>query len=308
MASKQMKQMNELYASIKERVLKPNLDLATNRDIVENLHLAAIEPEAVTYAEVNADGVPALWCIPLGSDPDRVLLHSHSGGSVVTSMHSDRKAIGHIAKAVGVRALVLNFRRAPEHRFPAQIDDVEKAYRWLLTQKIRPKNIVSIGHSIGGNLAVSLAVTLRDKGAPLPAAILSVSPWFDMEMKNETWESKADACARRRWQGVGGFREAWIGGSGVARNDPRVNMLCADLTGMPPIMVCYGAYEMPAGEAIEFAERAKDAGVDVTLRSLPEGQHNFILGAGRVPEVDQAIAEIGRWLRSKLGLPVLAVA
>ena len=74
MASKQMKHMNELYASIKERVLKPGLDLATNRDIVENLHLAAIEPEAVTYAEVDADGVPALWCIPQGSDPDRVLL------------------------------------------------------------------------------------------------------------------------------------------------------------------------------------------------------------------------------------------
>src|SRR5882762_2171763 len=170
MASKQMKQMTELYASIKERVSKPGLDLATNRDIVENLHLAAIEPEAVTYAEVNADGVPALWCIPLGSDPDRVLLHSHSGGSVVTSMHTDRKAIGHIAKAVGVRALVLNFRRAPEHKFPAQIEDVEKAYRWLLAQKIRPENIASIGHSIGGNLAVSLVATQRDEGHPLPGS------------------------------------------------------------------------------------------------------------------------------------------
>ena len=78
MASKQLKLMNDLYASIKERVSKPGLDLATNRDIVENLHLAAAEPEAVTYAEVDADGVPALWCIPQGSDPARVLLHSHS--------------------------------------------------------------------------------------------------------------------------------------------------------------------------------------------------------------------------------------
>src|SRR6266404_7020271 len=132
MASKQMKHMNELYASIKERVLKPGLDLATNRDIVESLHLAAIEPEAVAYAEVDADGVPALWCIPEGCDTDRVLLHSHAGGTVFMSMHTERKAIGHIAKAVGVRALVPNYRRAPEHKFPAQINDVEKAYRWLL--------------------------------------------------------------------------------------------------------------------------------------------------------------------------------
>jgi acetyl esterase/lipase len=294
--------MNELYASIKERMSKPNLDLAMNRDIVENLHLAAIEPEAVTYAEVNADGVPALWCIPEGSDPDRILLHSHSGGTVVTSMHTDRKAIGHIAKAVGVRALVLNYRRSPEHKFPAQIDDVEKAYRWLLAQRIRPENIASIGHSVGGNLAVSLAVTLRDKGAPLPAAILSVSPWYDMEMKNETLESNAATDALISKRALEMFRESWIGDTGVARDDPRVNMLYADLSGLPPIMVYYGAYEMLAGEAIEFAKRAKDSGVDVTVHSLPEGQHNFILGAGRVPEVDRAIEEMARWLRSKFDL------
>jgi acetyl esterase/lipase len=147
MASKQLEHMNELYASIKERLSQPNLDLATTRDIAENLHLAASEPEAVSYAEVDADGVPALWCIPEGSDPDRVLLHSHSGGTVVTSMHTDRKGIGHIAKVVGVRALVPNYRRSPEHKFPAQIDDVEKAYRWLLAQRIQPENIVSIGRS-----------------------------------------------------------------------------------------------------------------------------------------------------------------
>jgi hypothetical protein len=88
MASKQLKHMNELYASIKERYSKPDIDLATIRDIVENLHLAGAEPEAVTYAEVDADGVPALWCIPEGCDPDRVLLHSHAGGTVVCSMPS----------------------------------------------------------------------------------------------------------------------------------------------------------------------------------------------------------------------------
>ena len=308
MASQQLKHMNELYASIKERVSKPDIDLATTRDIVENLHLAAIEPEAVTYAEVDADGVPALWCIPQGSDPDRVLLHSHAGGSVVTSMHTDRKAIGHIAKALGGRALVPNYRRSPEHKFPAQIDDVEKAYRWLLAQRIRPENIASIGHSIGGNLAVSLAVTLRDKGVPLPGAILSVSPWYDLEMKNETLESNAETDALLSRPLVETFRELWIGGTGVARNDPRVNLLYADLTGLPPIMVYYGAYEMLAGEAVEFAKRAKDARVDVSLRCLPEGQHNFILGAGRVPEVDQAIEEIAGWLRSKLGLAALTAA
>ncbi len=91
-------------------------------------------------------------------------------------------------------------------------------------------------------------------------------------------------------------------------NDPGVNLLYADLSGLPPIMVYYGAYELLVGEAIEFAKRAKDASVDVSLHVLPEGQHNFLLGAGRVPEVDQAIEEIARWLRSRLGLAASAAA
>jgi acetyl esterase/lipase len=121
-------------------------------------------------------------------------------------------------------------------------------------------------------------------------------------MKNETLESNAETDALISRQALELFREAWIGGTGVAKNDPRVNLLYADLTGLPPIMVYYGAYEMLAGEAIEFAKRAKDSGVDVSLHSLPEGQHNFILGAGRVPEVDRAIEEMARWLRSKFDL------
>jgi len=308
MASEQQKQMNELYVSIREWLSKPEIDLATRRDIAETVHLAAREPEAVSYAEVDAGGVPALWCIPEGGDPACVLLHSHAGGTVVTSMHTDRKALGHIAKAVGARALVVDYRRSPEHKFPAQIDDMERAYRWLLSRGIRPENIASIGHSVGGNLAVSLVMTLRDKGVPLPAAILSVSPWYDIEAKNETVDSNADTDVLITRAALETFREAWIGGTGVAWNDPRVNMLYADLTDLPPIMVYYGAHEVLAGEAVVFAKRAKDAGVDVSLHSLPEGQHNFIWGAGRVPEADRAIQQIGGWLRLKLGLGALVAA
>ncbi len=302
MISKQTKHMAQFFASVTEHASKPGLDLTTIRDIYEKLHLAATEPEGVTYAEVDVDGVPALWCIPKGCDADRVLLHSHGGGTVVLSMHVDRKPVGHIAKAAGVRALVLDYRRSPEHKFPAQIEDVEKAYRWLLAQGIRPENIATTGQSIGGNFAVSLAVTLRKKGVALPAAILSVAPWYDMELKSETIESNAENGKLLSRPLLGRFRESWLGGAGVAWNDPRVNLLYADLTGLPPTQVYYGDYELFVGEAIEFATRAKDAGVDVSLRSVPEGQHNFILGAGRVPEVDQAIQEMGQWLRSKFGL------
>ena len=96
------------------------------------------------------------------------------------------------------------------------------------------------------------------------------------------------------------FREAWLGGTDIAWSDPRVNLLYADLAGLPPIQVYYGDHELLVGEIVEFAKRAKDAGVDVGVHSVAEGQHNFILGAGRVPEVDEAIEQMGQWLRSRL--------
>jgi epsilon-lactone hydrolase len=132
MASTEAIEFADFLATLRNRSADPHLDLPTIRDIIETIHVAAREPEGVTYAEQNVGGVEALWCVPAGSDDSAVLLHNHMGGTVVASMHSDRKAAGHIAKAAGVRALVLNYRRSPEHKFPAQLEDVDNAYRWLL--------------------------------------------------------------------------------------------------------------------------------------------------------------------------------
>jgi acetyl esterase/lipase len=306
MASTEAIQFADFLATISTRSADPRLDLPTRRDIVETIHLATKEPEDVSYAEQNAGGVEALWCIPAGSDDSAVLLHNHMGGTVFTSMHSDRKAAAHIAKAAGVPALVLNFRRSPEHKFPAQIDDVDSAYGWLLQQGYRPANIASVGHSIGGNFAISLALRLRDSGSALPGAILSISPWVDMTLANATIDSNADVDKLLSRPVLELFRSQWLGDTGVEWNDPRVNLLDADLSGLPPTAIYYGADELLAGEATELAQRAQAAGNDILLRSVPDGQHSFIVAAGRVPEVDDAIIEMGGWLRSKLGIGDLA--
>jgi acetyl esterase/lipase len=104
------------------------------------------------------------------------------------------------------------------------------------------------------------------------------------------------------------FREAWLGGTGTAYDDPRVNLLNADLTGLPPLNIYYGEHEILAGSVAELADRAKAAGVDTSVHEVPAGQHLFLLGAGRVPETDTAIAEMGRWLRTKLSLAALPTA
>jgi epsilon-lactone hydrolase len=301
MASTESDQMAEFFATVAART-KVDLEIITRRDILERQHLLGTEPEGVTYAEVDADGVPGLWCIPAGCDDDSVLLWNHAGGSVVFSMHSDRKLAGHLGKAAGVRTLVVDFRRAPENKFPAQEDDVATVYRWLLDQGYRAGKIVSGGHSIGGNLAVRLPLRLRDEGRPLPGAIVTVAGWFDVELENATLETNAATDKSLTVPLMKFFRDAWLGGTGTAYTDPRVNPLHADLGGLPPMNISYGAYEILAGGVVEFADRAKAAGLDVSLHSVPEGQHLFLFGAGRVPETNAAIAEIGRWIRSKLGL------
>ena len=298
MASQQSAQLAQFFANRRDLMNAPNLELPVIRAICESFTSASREPEGVSYVEVDAGGVPALWCIPAGCDEDSAVLYCHAGGTVVFSMNTDRKAGGHLAKAAGMRVLVLDFRLSPENKFPAQQDDVEAAYRWLISQGISPQRIISAGHSVGGNLAVNLAIRMRDQGMPMPAGILSISAWYDLELKSPTWETNAATDMTLSIPLAQLFRECWLGGTGTAHDDPRVNLLQADLAGLPPVCIHYGAHETLVGEILEFAERARTAGLEVDVNAVPEGQHLFLLGAGRVPETDAAIAAMGRWIQA----------
>ncbi|GGS89349.1 alpha/beta hydrolase [Streptomyces violaceus] len=277
----------------------PPSELDAARIQAEQVHLAAREPEGVTYREVDAGGVLGIWCEPVDADTDHVLLHTHAGGSVLASAHVDRKLAGHIAKAAGAPVLVLDFRRAPEHKYPAQVDDAEAAFDWLLSEGYEPGNIVTIGHSIGGFIAVALALRLRDEQRPLPGAIVSISPWCDLEIANETIAANAERDKILSKELLEFFRDAWIGGTGIEFTDTRINLNRADLSGLPPTLVSWGTYEVLAGEDEEFAARVKDAGIDTATVVVPGGQHSYVYGAGRIPETDAAIAQIGAWVREK---------
>ncbi|WP_328784783.1 alpha/beta hydrolase [Streptomyces canus] len=287
------------FADFFAAMVIPESELDANRTRVESSHLMAREPEGVTYREVDAGGVLGIWCEPVDANTDYVLLHSHAGGSVFSSAFVDRKLAGHVAKAAGAPVLVLDFRRAPEHKYPAQVDDAEAAFNWLLSEGYEPGNIITIGHSIGGFTAVALALRLRDKKLPLPGAIVSISPWCDLEIANETMETNAGTDKILSKDLLAFFRDAWVGGTGIEFTDTRINLNRADLSGLPPTLVSWGAYEILAGEDEEFAARVKDAGIDTATVVVPGGQHSYIYGAGRVPEADAAIAQIGAWVREK---------
>lgn len=302
MASSESTYLADLYSDWSARMAAdPEMELPALRDLFEEWHLPTVEPEGVTYTETDADGVPVMWCTPVDAAHGRVLLYTHGGGFVVGSRHTHRKLAGHMAKAIGCRALVVDYRRAPENPFPAQLDDCVTAYRWLVAQGIEPGHIATSGDSAGGNLAISVALKLRADGDALPAALVPMSPWLDMEHKGETLDtnSATDALVQRPiLEAMSGM---FLGPSGSAI-DPLANPLYSDPAGLPPIYLSAGGAETLLDNAQRFADMARTAGVDVTIDVVPGMQHVFTFLAGRAPEADKAVADIAQWLRPRLGL------
>ena len=154
---------------------EPEMPLDQRRAMVEEWPQVTAEP-GVDYVEVDAGGVPAMWITPKGAVEDWVILALHGGGFATGSMYTHRKLFGHLAKAVNVRVLAVDYRRSPEHVHPAPVEDVASAYRWLLDQGIKPSHVAFTGDSAGGGLVVTAMLLARDQGLPLPAAGMPLSP------------------------------------------------------------------------------------------------------------------------------------
>ena len=282
----------------------PPLPLDEGRDFTEHWGDVTAEPGAVDYLEVDAAGVPAMWAAPHGAADDRVLLCLHGGGFVGGSMYTHRKMFAHLAKAAGARALVAHYRRTPEHRHPAPVDDATAAYGWLLDQGIDPAHVAVAGDSAGGGLALTTVLRARERGLPDPAALLLISPWVDMAFTG------GSLVANRPTDVLFGgdtpmdleaLAAMFLGPDGDRRH-PLASPLYADLAGFPPIYVQAGDAEMLLDDARALDERARKAGVDVRLDVFPDQQHTFQMSAGRAPEADEAIRLMAGWVRPRLGL------
>jgi monoterpene epsilon-lactone hydrolase len=302
MASKQSEQLVALYKDWRARLgANPDMPLDEMRAMFEHLGDVTAEPGGVDYIETDAGGVPALWAVPKGCAEDRVLLCSHGGGYVVCSMYSHRKMFGHLAKAVGCRALIVDYRLAPESVHPGPVDDMANAYRWLLDQGIAPDHIALTGDSAGGGLAVTTILRIRERGWPLPAATMPLSPWLDMEATGETFVTNQERDVLVAREVVQGMAETFLGKDGNQR-DPLANPLHGDLRGLPPAYIQVGSYETLWDDSRALAKAIQRVGGEVTLEIHPEMQHVFHLLAGVAPEADDAIRKLAAWVRPKLGL------
>ncbi|MEJ2122322.1 MAG: alpha/beta hydrolase [Alphaproteobacteria bacterium] len=263
----------------------------------EDFFAAAPEPDE--YIEVSAGGVPARWIAASGSSDDRVVLFLHGGGFQIGSTRSHRALIAAISAESGARALGVDYRRAPEHRFPAALEDVLTAYGWLLDQGIEPGQIAFAGDSAGGNLALAAMLSLRDRDKPRPAAAVLLSPWTDLAATGGSYENRAARDPLNNRPMLLAVARNYLGASGDPR-DPLASPLYADLTSLPPLLIQVGDREVVLDDARAFAEKARAVGVSVDLEIWDEMIHVFQLFPSELPEARRAIARIGAFLREHL--------
>jgi epsilon-lactone hydrolase len=269
------------------------------RDYNENWGSLSAEPQQVDYIEVNAVEVPAMWLIPKGCDESKVLLCFHGGGFFCASMYSHRKLFAHLAKKVGCKALVINYRLAPENLHPAQVDDAVTSYEWLLQQGTEPGNIAFAGDSAGGGLAITTLVKARDKRLPMPVATIPFSAWFDMELTGESMQKNHGEDFAFTKDTINGLVQMLLGESGN-RKDPHINPLYADLKGLPPIYLQVGSEEVLLDDSVRLKKMAEKAGIEVTLDVVNNMQHTFQMAVGRAPESNEAIERLAEWVKPKL--------
>lgn len=284
---------------LREVPRSPELDVAAMRRNMDRV--GGNYPDGVTETPVSAGGVPAVWVGTPDAAPDAAVLYLHGGGYVAGSIASHRNLTGHLARAVGCRLLVADYRLAPEHPFPAAVDDAVAAYRWLLAQGLSPDKVAIAGDSAGGGLAVACLVALRDAGDPMPAAGVPISALVDMEATGDSMVSRAAADPMVDPAGIPAMVSAYVGPGGDRRH-PLASPLHADLSGLPPLLIHVGDAEVLLDDSVRLAERTKAAGVDTTLEVWPEMVHVWHLSAGFVPEADEAVARIAAFLRPYLGL------
>lgn len=274
------------------------LDVARERADVEAMAGMFKPLGPIDCQPVVANGVPAEWIVPAEVQPGRSILYLHGGSFNSGSIASHRALAGNVALACKARALLIDYRLAPEHPFPAAIDDTVAACEWLLAQGTDPRQLIVAGDSAGGNLALALCVHRRDRSQSLPAAVVCLSPAPDLHFDSDSWKFNARKDVmideRKERQAL----EIYLRGADACT--PLASPYYADLHGLPPLLIQVGSSECLLSDCERFTEKARAAGVDVTLEVWPGMQHEWQFAANIMPEGRQAIARVGEFVERVL--------
>ncbi|MDR3664210.1 MAG: alpha/beta hydrolase [Mycobacterium sp.] len=263
-----------------------------------NEHMARPAEPDITSEPVVANGVNAAWICAPEAAADRAVLYLHGGGYIMGSLNTHRDMMGRISRAARARVLGLDYRLAPEHPFPAAVDDTVAGYRFLLDQGLPPARLAIAGDSAGGALTLAALVAGRDAGLPMPAAAVCLSPFLDLEGTGESITTRADVDPIATPEVIDVWAKAYL--AGADPRTPLANPLYADLAGLPPLLIQVGDHEVLLDDSTRLAERAQAAGVQVKLEIWPEMIHRWHSYAAVLPEGQQAIEDIGTFLREQI--------
>jgi len=301
MASQESRVLSDMYQQwVAGMAQNPDMSIDEIRRVFEHWGDVTAEPGGVDYIETTDSPVPCLWAKPKMADPSRVLLCMHGGGYSFASMYSHRKMFAHVARAVGCAALIVDYRRSPEHPHPTPVNDCTDVYHWLLGQGIKPEHMALTGDSAGGALAITTLLCARARGLPLAAASVPMSPWLDMKLTGASLESNAERDYFVKRAMLETMTPVFLGGA--SPQDPLANPLYADLAGLPAFYLQTGTAETLLDDSRRFVAKVQAAGGEARLDLYPDMQHVFHMLAGTAPEADQAIADLAAWLRPRLGL------
>jgi acetyl esterase/lipase len=275
-----------------------SLTLAERRAQYDKVQRVFPVPEDVQIETVASLMPGTEWLRPAGARSDRAVLYLHGGGYVIGSPRSHRHLAAAIARGAEACALVPDYRLAPEHRFPAAVDDAVATYRWLLDRGVAPGSVAIAGDSAGGGLTAATLVALRDRGVPLPAAAVCISPWTDLTCTAGTYATLAGRDPIVTTDGVAEMARHYVGDGD--RRAPLASPLFADLAGLPPLLIQVGSEEVLLDDARLLAERAERAGVPTSLEVWPDMIHVWHWFFPMLDEGQTAIDGIAAFLSERL--------
>ncbi len=260
-------------------------------------------PANMALESVSTDSVPAYWLIPQNSPQNKVLLYLHGGGFVygVTSVHLEM--VGYMSEKMGIRVLMVDYRLAPQHPFPAALDDCVAAYRWLLKQGFSAENIVIAGDSAGGNLTITTLMQLRSSGDPLPSAAACLSPVADLTGREAGLQDDYDLVLHPRASKF--FLQSFVAGNDA--QNPLISPVFGDWHGLPPMLIHAGGDEILRDDAVQIEALAKAARVDVQLDIYPRMWHVWQIYLS-LPQAIQSLSEIAQFLKLHLADPTIATS
>lgn len=271
---------------------------AERRERMDEICAIDPPPADIVFTPATIGTIPAEWSLAPRSDEDRVLLYFHGGGYCSGSIASHRGMLGRIGRLARIRTLAIAYRLAPEHPYPAALDDALAAWRFLRDEGYPPHAIVIGGDSAGGNLTLATLLRLRAMGESLPAAAWLVSPWVDLKMTGATLDSKADIDPLIGRDYLTGLATAFLAGHDPG--DPKVSPLYADLAGLPPVLVQVGSSETLLDDAVRVAGALGAAEVRATLEVWPRMIHAWMLWSERLSAGQAASERAASWIREAL--------